>query len=86
MFKLMKSVAGENTDLTFNGVKMHVQTEDWADNGYVIVSRIFSNGSVVKTYRLTYAKIKSVENEDSRKIALLKLHQYVIEKIHSNKI
>lgn len=82
----MKSVAGENTDLTFNGIKMHVQTEDWADNGRVIVSRIFKNGSVVKTFRLAYAKINSVENEDVRQRALQKLHQYVIEKIHSNEI
>jgi acid stress-induced BolA-like protein IbaG/YrbA len=82
----MKSVAGENTDLTFNNEKIHVQTEDWADNCHVIVSRIFKNGSVIKTFRLAYAKIAQVENEEIRKRALQKLHQYVIEKIHSNEI
>ncbi len=82
----MKSVAGENTDLVFNNEKFHVQTEDWADNGRVLVARIFKNGSVIKTFRLAYSKINDVNNEDTRKKALIKLHQLVIEKIYSAQI
>lgn len=80
----MNSVAGENSDLVVRGEKFHVQTEDWGKNGQVIVARIFKNGSVIKTYRLPYEKIKSPEMESNRKNAVLKLHQYVIEKIQSN--
>lgn len=80
----MKSVAGENTDLVINGEKVHVQTEDWGNNGYVLVSRIFKNGSVIKTFKYPYDKIKQVEVEERRRKALQQLHQYVIEKLHAD--
>lgn len=80
----MKSVSGENTDLVINGEKIHVQTEDWGENGYVLVSRIFKNGSVIKTFKFPYEKITQVEVEERRKKALQQLHQYVIEKLNSD--
>jgi hypothetical protein len=82
----MKSVAGENTDLIFNAEKLHIQTEDWADNGQVIVTRIFKNGTVIKTFRLDYSKISNAGSESQRKSAVQKLHQYAIDKIYSGKI
>ena len=80
----MKSVAGENTDLIVKGEKLHVQTEDWADNGNVLVSRVFKHGSVVKTYKLPYDKINQVHIEEFRIKALQKLHQFVIEKLYAD--
>lgn len=80
----MKSVAGENTDLIIKGEKVHVQTEDWGQNGNVIVSRIFKNGSVIKTFKFPYEKIHQVEIEERRRRALQQLHQYVIEKLHTD--
>ena len=77
----MNSVVGENSDLVIRGEKFHVQTEDWGRNGHVIVARIFKNGTVIKTYKLPYEKIKSPEIETNRRDAVLKLHQYVIEKL-----
>lgn len=79
----MKSVIGENTDLILNGEKVHVQTEDWADNGHTLVSRVFKHGSVIKTFKLPYDKINHVQNEEYRLKALQKLHQYVIEKLYA---
>lgn len=79
----MKSVAGENTDLILKGEKIHVQTEDWADNGYTLVSRVFKHGSVIKTFKLPYDKINQVEIAEYRRKALQKLHQFVIEKLYS---
>lgn len=80
----MKSVAGENTDLVINGEKIHVQTEDWGENGHVLVSRIFKNGSVLKTFKFPYEKIKQPEVEEKRRQALQQLHQYVIEKLNAD--
>jgi hypothetical protein len=82
----MKSVAGENTDLVFNAEKLHIQTEDWADNGQVIVTRVFKNGSVIKTFRLDYLKINNIASESERKAAVQKLHQYAIDQIYNGKI
>jgi hypothetical protein len=79
----MKSVAGENTDLILKGEKVHVQTEDWADNGYTLVSRVFKHGSVIKTFKLPYDKINQVEIDDRRHKALQKFHQFVIEKLYA---
>ena len=79
---MMKSVAGENTDIILKGEKFHVQTEDWADNGYILVSRVFKHGSVIKTFKLPYDKINQVESDEHRQKALQKLHQLVIEKLY----
>lgn len=79
----MKSVAGENTDLILKGEKIHVQTEDWAENGFILVSRVFKHGSVIKTFKLPYDKINQVQIDEYRQKALQKLHQYVIEKLYA---
>jgi len=75
----MKSVAGENSDLFINGHNIHVQTEDWGTDKKVLMSRVFKNGSVFKTFRLTYDKITLVEVETQRRQALLKFHQTIID-------
>lgn len=75
----MKSVQGENSDLFINGYKIHIQTEDWGPEKKTLVSRVFKNGSVHKTFKLAYEKIEKVEIDTQRKKALDKLHQTVID-------
>jgi len=75
----MKSVQGENSDLFINGSKIHIQTEDWGPDKKILISRVFKNGSVHKTFKLTYEKITQVEVDSYRKRALDKLHQTVID-------
>lgn len=75
----MKIVKGENSDLYINGHKIHVQTEDWGPDKRVLVSRVFKNGSVHKTFKLHYEKIANVELDTQRKKAVDKLHQTVID-------
>lgn len=75
----MKSVQGENSDLFINGCKIHIQTEDWGPEKKVLISRVFKNGSVHKTFKLDYEKIDRVDISAQRKSALDKLHQKVIE-------
>lgn len=75
----MKSVKGENSDLFINGSQIHIQTEDWGPDKRVLISRVFKNGSVHKTFKLAYEKIDSVDHEPQRKKALDKLHQTVID-------
>lgn len=75
----MKLVNGENSDLFINGHKIHIQTEDWGTEKKVLMSRVFKNGSVYKTFRLTYDKINQVEIVDRRRQALLQFHQTIID-------
>ena len=75
----MKPVKGENSDLFINGQKIHVQTEDWGLEKRVLVSRVFKNGSVHKTFKLPYEKIENADLESQRKKAVGKLHQTVID-------
>lgn len=75
----MKSVQGENSDLFINGCKIHVQTEDWGPEKKILISRVFKNGSVHKTFKLAYEKIDKYELDVQRKKALDKLHQTVID-------
>jgi hypothetical protein len=75
----MKMVSGENSDLFINGFKIHIQTEDWGFEKQVLMSRVFKNGSVFKTFRLGYDKIEKVELETTRKAALIKFHQTIID-------
>lgn len=75
----MKSVQGENSDLFINGYKIHIQTEDWGPEKKILISRVFKNGSVHKTFKLPYEKIEKVDVDIQRKKALDKLHQTVID-------
>ena len=75
----MSSVAGENSDLFIKGTKLHIQTEDWGAKDQSLVSRIFKNGAVIKTYRLPYEKIADVLKAEARRKALVLFHQWVID-------
>lgn len=79
---MQDSIAGENSDLFIQGHKIHVQTEDWGMREQVLVSRVFKNGSVLKTFKLAYEKIPSNATSDlrvQRQSALRKLHQHSID-------
>lgn len=68
-----------NTDVYVNGSALHVQTEDWGPDQRFLVSRVFKQGSVQKTFRLSYEKIPGAELEPQRKKALDQLHRTVID-------
>lgn len=45
---------GYNTEVTFSGVRYHVQTEDKGGPRYEIVSHIYQGGAILLTKRLSY--------------------------------
>jgi hypothetical protein len=75
----VQTVKGENSDLFIKGHKIHIQTEDWGPEQAVLVSRVFKDGSVHKTFKLAYEKIPQVESDTTRIAAVKKLHQTVID-------
>lgn len=72
-------VSGENSDLFINGHNIHVQTEDWGHEKQYLMSRVFKDGSVFRTFRLAYDKIEQVEVDTHRKSALMRFHQTIID-------
>lgn len=76
----MSVVSGENSDLVIRGIRFHIQTEDWGFDAKVFVSRIFKDGTVVKTYKVAYEKVPKVVDPTVRRKAVQRLHQLVVEK------
>lgn len=48
---------GFNSDVQVSEKHYHVQTEDWGRENPYLVSRVFSNGAVVRSIKTSYAEI-----------------------------
>lgn len=83
-------VRGQNSDLVIRGKTYHIQTEDWGAANPFIVSKIFSNGAVLKTIKIAHARyaeaLRMIElNQDLLIRALREQHDRVIEDLRNNK-
>ena len=75
---------GFNSDIVARGQKYHVQTEDWGQQNPFLVTRVFRDGAVLKTFKLSYddaLKYSSVRTLEALKQALQKQHTTVIDQI-----
>jgi hypothetical protein len=82
-------VKGHNSDLTVRGKKYHVQTEDWGDANPYLVSRVFCNGAVVKTYKVPHSEALrglSVRPAEALKSALQQQHVQIVDALISGEI
>lgn len=48
---------GFNSDIIFRGMNFHIQTEDWGLENPYLVSRVYSNGAVVKSVKTPYTEV-----------------------------
>jgi hypothetical protein len=48
---------GFNSDINYRGTPYHVQTEDWGLENPFMVSRVFQQGAVIKTFKTHYSKV-----------------------------
>lgn len=48
---------GFNSDVMFRGLNFHVQTEDWGQENPYLVSRIYQNGAVVRSWKTPYSDL-----------------------------
>lgn len=46
---------GFNSDITVSGQPFHVQTEDWGFEQRLVVTKIFSRGAVIKSFKTSYS-------------------------------
>ena len=80
---------GFNSDLTVKGKAYHVQTEDWGSQNPFIVSRVFSNGAVVKTIKTSHEealRLGPVNDAEAIKQALRRQHMRVMDALMSGQI
>ena len=50
---------GFNSDIIYQGLSFHVQSEDWGAANPYIVSRVYQEGAVVKSVKTPYSELVS---------------------------
>ncbi len=80
---------GYNSDILFNGIKYHIQTEDWGPSKAFLLSRVFHNGAIVKSVKTSYADIlKDGPRSESEAIqqALKIQHSKILDQLLSGQL
>ena len=75
---------GINSDINVRGKSYHIQTEDWGSANPFIVSRIFTNGAVLKTVKTGYQdalRTEPANSEEAIRVALRKQHNFVMDQL-----
>lgn len=80
--------AGLNSDITINNRDFHIQTEDWGWDNPFIVTKIFSQGAVLKSYKIPYQTVlkSPIPSNQSIRMALEKQHQQILDRLISGHI
>lgn len=80
---------GYNTDLNVRGQSYHVQTEDWGVQNPFLVTRIFKNGAVLKTVKVSHDEaLRSgpVLSAGGLERALKSQHQRILDQLMSGSL
>jgi hypothetical protein len=77
---------GYNSDVTIKGVDYHVQTEDWGQENPYLVTRVFKQGAVLKTYKTPYSDVLPNSHYDNTALeqALKLQHFRILDQIMRN--
>lgn len=82
-------VKGFNSDINSRGKKYHVQTEDWGAANPFLVTRIYLNGAVVKTLKVSHdeaLKTASIRSAEGLKQALQRQHTETIDALLAGRL
>jgi len=80
---------GHNSDIQARGRSYHVQTEDWGAQNPFLVTRIFSNGAVLKTFKTPYAEALRggpVHDAEALRLALRQQHSRILDQLVSGQL
>jgi hypothetical protein len=84
---------GFNSDIVFRGMTFHVQSEDWGRENPYIVSRVYSEGAVVKSVKTPYSEVlqasrwsRPVFNPDAIRTALRQQHEKILDLLVSGQL
>ena len=80
---------GFNSDISVRGKSYHVQTEDWGQQNPFLVSRVFCNGAVVKTIKMSYVdamKSGPAQDTEAIRLALRQHHHRILDQVFAGQI
>lgn len=75
---------GYNSDINVKGRMYHVQSEDWGLKNPFLVSRVFHNGAVVKTFKISYEEALRGQPQRTLEIlagALQRQHSDIVDRL-----
>ena len=77
---------GFNTDVVVEGIKYHVQTEDWGRQNPFLVTQVLSNGAVLGSIKTSYWQVLpkgQYSDEQAIRLALKEQHQKILDRVLS---
>lgn len=80
---------GYNSDIQVRGKSYHVQTEDWGTQNPFLVTRIFCNGAVMKTFKTSYSDALRggpVNDLEAIRLALRQQHNRILDQLVSGQL
>ena len=75
---------GHNSDVQVKGKTYHVQTKDWGVENPFLVSRVYCNGAVVRTLKVSHLEATqglSVNYAEALRQALHRQHVQVVDSL-----
>lgn len=79
-------ITGHNTDITYNGVIYHVQTEDKGHLNPVVETLVYRGGEILDARRTSYSDILTTGYDEKKIISIIdEQHKQVIYEIKSGK-
>ena len=80
--------AGLNSDIKVGDRDFHIQTEDWGWDTPFIVTKIFCQGAVLKSIKVSYQEVlqSPFPSEQSIRTAIQKQHQEILDRLISGHI
>lgn len=80
---------GYNSDIQYNGLSYHVQTEDWGPSNPFVVSKVFCQGAVLRSFKTPYTNFLSKINKPEREAvreALRRQHTKILDLLVAGKL
>jgi hypothetical protein len=79
-------ITGHNTDITFNGVVYHVQTEDKGTSNPIVETLVYKGGEILDARRTSYQELVDDGYDEKKIISLIEeQHRSVISEIKVGK-
>jgi hypothetical protein len=79
-------ITGHNTDITFNGVVYHVQTEDKGKGNPIVETLVYKGGEILDARRTSYQELVDDGYDEKKIISLIEeQHRSVISEIKVGK-
>lgn len=79
---------GFNSDISVKGIDFHIQTEDWGQDNPFLVTRVFKQGAVLKTFKTPYQQVLPNQHYDlaSLEQAMKMQHYHILDQIMASPV